>query len=187
MTTPARSVVLLIAAVIFTFSGMSVDMSPFTPMTPQPDYWSIRVEKSDARDNGSRIVTHHGHWTRLERMNGYHRTSEFYSAASGAKATVRGQLSITLERRIDATPGIDFEARRTGERQTFLGETARCGMFGGHSNRSTAPTCPIRAALPMTASRCGRKRSADSFSDESGQRGLFVRRNTKISTSATAL
>jgi hypothetical protein len=115
---------LLIAAVIFTFSaGMSVDLSPFTPMTPQPDYRSIMVEKSDGRDNGSRIVTHHGHWTRLERMNRYNHTSEYYSAASGAKATVRGQQSITLERRIGATPGIDFEARDSGERQTFLGES----------------------------------------------------------------
>jgi hypothetical protein len=114
---------LLIAAVIITFSGMSVDAPPFTPIMPQPDYTSIMVEKSRNQEDAGRIVTHHGHWTRIDRTQGLSHTSEFYSVASGARMTVSGQRSITLERKIGSTPNIDLEARNTGERQTYLGES----------------------------------------------------------------
>jgi hypothetical protein len=110
---------LLIAAVISTFAGLSVAAPPFTPIMPQPDYRSTMVEKSRGQEDASRIVTHHGTWTRVDRTS----SSEYYSAASGAKATVQGQQSITLERRIGATPGIDFEPRNNGERQTYLDES----------------------------------------------------------------
>lgn len=114
---------MLIAAVIFTLAGPSVDAPPFTQMKPQADYSSIMAEKSHGRDNGSRVVTHHGRWTRIERTNGPYPTSEYYSATSGARMTVSHQRSIALQRSIDPTPGIDLQARNTGERQTHLAES----------------------------------------------------------------
>ena len=114
---------MLIAAVLLILWGISVDAPPFTPIAPQPDYTSLMVAKSDSRDGASRIVTHHGPWTRIQQTNGPYLTSEYYSAASGARMTVSGQRSITLERKIDSTPGIDLQARKTGERQTYLGES----------------------------------------------------------------
>jgi len=108
---------LLIAAIVSTFAGLSVAAPPFTPIMPQPDFRSAMVEKSRGQEDGSRIVTHHGTWTRIDRKG----SSDYYST-KGANATV-DQQSIRLERRIGAERGIDFEARNTGERQTHLGES----------------------------------------------------------------
>jgi hypothetical protein len=127
---------LLIAATISSFAGLSVAAPPFTPIMPQPDYRSTMVEKSPGQQDASRTVTHHGTWTRIDRTG----SSEYYSATSGTKATILGQQSISLERRTGTTPGIDFEAHNTGERQTHLGESCtvwdqwrtRQPMFGAN-------------------------------------------------------
>jgi hypothetical protein len=77
-------VVLLLAAVILAHSGLSVDLPPFTPITPQPDYGSIMVEKSHGRDIGSRrgiTITHDSLWMQFS----------YASDESGASR----QLSIT--------------------------------------------------------------------------------------------
>lgn len=114
---------MLIAAFVFTFSGMLVDAPPFAPNVPQPDYRAVMVEKSLNQEDARRTVTHHGHWTRIDQTRGDYHSSEYYSAASGTSMIVSGQRSISLERKTDQAAGIDFQARNTGERQTELGES----------------------------------------------------------------
>jgi hypothetical protein len=114
---------LLIAAFVFTFSGMLVDAAPFAPTMPQPDYTVVMVQKSLNQEDARRTVTHHGHWTRIDQTRGAYQSSEYYSAASGTRMIVSGQRSVSLERKTDQMSGIDFQARNTGERQTELGES----------------------------------------------------------------
>jgi hypothetical protein len=130
---------LLIAAVISTFAGLSVATPPFTPIVPQPDYRSTMVEKSRGQADVSRIVTHHRTWTRVDRAS----SSEYYSATSAAKATVLGERSITLERRIGVAPGIDFDARNTASGRPISAKAAPCGINGGPGNRCTVPMSRI--------------------------------------------
>jgi hypothetical protein len=118
-----RSIALLIAAVVTTFMGMSVDAPPIAPTASQPDYTAVMVGKFPGVEDTRRIVLHHGHWTRIETTRNGDRTNEYCSSESGAKVTIRDKRDITLEAHVESLPGVDSEARDTGERQTYLGES----------------------------------------------------------------
>jgi hypothetical protein len=119
---------LLIAAAIVTVTGFFIDTPPFTPGMSPPDYKVVMAEKSAGKEVASRVVTHHGQWTRTDRapidLSGRNSlTSQYYSASSGASLIVSDERSITIRRNFDWPVGVDHEARNSGERRDFLGES----------------------------------------------------------------
>lgn len=97
---------------------------PFAPISPQPDYVVTMVESMYGKEVAKRSVTHHGDWTRVDRIEGTYRFVAYYS--------VNGVVSVHDQRRVSSTflsrGGIDlsyrgYRPRNTGERQAHLDET----------------------------------------------------------------
>jgi hypothetical protein len=108
--------------------GSAAADAPFAPVANVPDYVVTMVENPrDPRDY-SRRVSHHGDWTRVDRMAGSNHFSTEYFSANGLAAIHIYSLgshgaSVSFERGGERSPYADTEPRRTGERQTHLGES----------------------------------------------------------------
>jgi hypothetical protein len=102
---------------------MSIDAPPFTPVLSRPDYTALMVETSPVGDTTRRAITHHGDWSRIDRMQGSAQIAEYYSAAKRVRVIISDGRSITVDRHDDWPAGIDRDARNTGDRQTHLGES----------------------------------------------------------------
>ena len=108
--------------------GSAAANAPFAPVANVPDYVVTMVERPwDPRDY-SRRVSHHGDWTRVDRMAGSNLFSTKYFSANGLAAIHIYSLgsygtSVSFERGGERSPNADTEPRRTGERQTHLGES----------------------------------------------------------------
>src|SRR5262249_44743618 len=124
---PARiawRTILLVPAIFMpaVASTMAANL-PFMPISPQSDYVVTMVERLFAKDV-KRSVTHHGDWTRVDRIgDGYHWVNYYF---------VNGVVSVHDGRRVSSASfgrgDVDlsyrgFRPRNTGERQTHLGET----------------------------------------------------------------
>jgi hypothetical protein len=109
---------------------------PFAPTSPQPDYVVTMVERLFARDV-ERRVTHHGDWTRVDRIGDGYRWVNYYFV-NGTVAVNDGR---SVSSRFFSRGGADLSYRKhaprnTGERLTHLGETCtwevlRYGNPGG--------------------------------------------------------
>ena len=95
---------------------------PFAPISPQPDYVVTMSERLFAMDV-KRSVTHHGDWTRVDRIGEHYRSTNYYSV-NGAVAVhdQRSSLLTSFARSVDLSHR-DYRPRNTGERQTHIGET----------------------------------------------------------------
>jgi len=115
---------LLLATAIVAIASMSIDIPPFSPIEPQPDYAATMAEASPSQADASQNVIHHGQWTKIDRRQGSSSSTTYYSAIDGVRINVSGR-GVTLERRAgsDFGRGIDAAPRNTTERQTLLGES----------------------------------------------------------------
>jgi hypothetical protein len=110
--------------------GSAAANAPFAPVANVPDYVVTMVERPrDPRDY-SRRVSHHGDWTRVDRMAGSNLFSTEYFSANGLAAIHIYSIymyspgtSVSFVRSGERSPNADTEPRRTGERQTHLGES----------------------------------------------------------------
>ena len=102
--------------------GSAAADAPFAPVANVPDYVVTMVERPG---DYSRRVSHHGDWTRVDRMEGSNHFSTKYFSANGLAAIhIYSPLaSVSFERGGERSPYADTEPRRTGERQTHLGES----------------------------------------------------------------
>ena len=104
--------------------GSAAADAPFAPVANVPDYVVTMVERPG--DYGRR-VSHHGDWTRVDRMEGLNPFSTEYFPANGLAAihlyNYGPGVSVSFVRGGERSPYVDTEPRRTGERQTHLGES----------------------------------------------------------------
>jgi hypothetical protein len=117
--------ILLSPAISCAVIGSAAADAPFAPVANVPDYVVTMVERPREI---SRRVSHHGDWTRVDRMEGSNLFSTKYFSANGLAAIhiySLGSLgvSVSFERGGERSPNADTEPRRTGERQTHLGES----------------------------------------------------------------
>ncbi len=113
--------VFLFPAIVCVASGPAVADAPFAPRALQPDYAVTMVQKSYRREVGSRNVTHHGNWTRVDLTKDSHHITEYFSADGIANIRIYGQRYISLVRGGEPSSHRDNQPRNTGERQTHLG------------------------------------------------------------------
>jgi hypothetical protein len=109
----------LVPAIIGLAAASAAADAPFATHTSPPDYTVVMIEKSPGRKDGSRTVTHHGDWTRVDSSFG----TEYFSTNGAAKIWVFGQRYISLTRDSERSPLIENVAINTGDRQTYLGES----------------------------------------------------------------
>jgi hypothetical protein len=120
--------IFLSSAISCAVIGVADADAPFAPVANVPDYVVTMVERPrDPRDY-SRRVSHHGDWTRVDRMAGSNLFSTKYFPANGLAIIHIYSLgsygtSVSFVRGGERSPNADTEPRRTGERQTYLGET----------------------------------------------------------------
>ncbi len=104
--------------------GSAAADAPFAPVANVPDYVVTMVERPG--DYGRR-VSHHGDWTRVDRMEGSNPFSTEYFPANGLAAihlyNYGPGVSVSFVRGGEQSPNADTEPRRTGERQSHLGES----------------------------------------------------------------
>jgi hypothetical protein len=121
---PALRTIFLVAAIFIPAVASAMAYLPFVPISPQPDYVVTMVESLYGKEVAKRSVTHHGDWTRVDRIDGTYRFVAYYS--------VNGVVSVHDQRSVSSTSfrsgGIDlsyrdYRPRNTGERQAHLGET----------------------------------------------------------------
>ena len=94
--------------------GSAAADAPFAPVANVPDYVVTMVERPG---DYSRRVSHHGDWTRVDRMEGSNHFSTKYFSANGLAAIhIYSPLaSVSFERGGERSPYADTEPRRTGE------------------------------------------------------------------------
>jgi hypothetical protein len=116
---------IFLAPAIFIAAATSAAADPpFMPIPRQPDYVVTMLERQYGNELARRNVTHHGDWTRVDRIEGTYRSAVSYSAngvvgvhdyRSASLATfTRGGTDLSYR---------DHQPRNTGERQAHLGET----------------------------------------------------------------
>jgi hypothetical protein len=105
-------------------AGSAAADAPFAPLTNQPDHVVTMVESQYSRKIAAWNVTHHGDWTRVDRMSDSYSFTEYVSANGIANLRIHGQGSVVsfVHGSEPNYSGADREARNTGERQTHLGE-----------------------------------------------------------------
>lgn len=116
---------IFLATAIFIAAATSATADPpFMPISRQPDYVVTMVESQYGNELATRIVTHHGDWTRVDRVEGTYRSAVSYSANGVAGVhDYRSASLATLTRGGTDLSYRDHRPRNTGERQTHLGET----------------------------------------------------------------
>jgi hypothetical protein len=112
---------LLPAIICFAASSAAAD-DPFTPpgMKP-PDYAVAMATGGSFYRPGSKIVLHHGDWTRVAATRDAPNAT-YYLADDGPTISVN-ERSFWLLRGPDHSPTTGYAPRNTGERQTHLGES----------------------------------------------------------------
>jgi hypothetical protein len=116
--------IFLLPTVFFTLARSAAAEAPFAPLANQPDHVVSMVESDYRKKIADRKVTHHGDWTRVDRIRDSYPVTEYVSANGTANVRIYGQgsaVSLVRGRESDYS-AIDREARNTGERQTHLGE-----------------------------------------------------------------
>jgi len=116
-----RTIFLVLAIFIPAVASAMANL-PFAPISPQPDYVVTMVERLFGKEV-KRSVTHHGDWTRVDRIGETYRFATYYSVNGVVAVDDHRSVSVTsFGRGIDLSYR-DYRPRNTGERQTHLGET----------------------------------------------------------------
>ena len=127
MSTAWRSCLaeIFLAPAIFIAAATSATADPpFMPISRQPDYVVTMVESQHGNELAKRKVTHHGDWTRVDRIEGTYRSAVSYSANGVAGVhDYRSASLATFTRGGTDLSYRDHRPRNTGERQAHLGET----------------------------------------------------------------
>src|SRR5258707_9612722 len=112
---------LLPAIICFAASSAAAD-DPFTPPgVKPPDYAVAMATGGSFYRPGSKIVLHHGDWTRVAATRDAPNAT-YYLSDDGATISVN-ERSFWLLRGPDHSPTTGYAPRNTGERQTHLGES----------------------------------------------------------------
>jgi hypothetical protein len=132
----ALRTIFLVAAIFIPAVASAMANLPFMPISRQPDYVVTMVE-SLFGNRVKRSVTHHGDWTRVDRIGDGYRSVNYYFANGAVAVDDRRSVSSTSFRRggIDLSSR-DYRPRNTGERQTYLGETCTVWEVSRPSNPS---------------------------------------------------
>ena len=128
----ALRTIFLVAAIFVPTVASAMANLPFAPISPQPDYVVTMVERLFAKDV-KRSVTHHGDWTRVDRIGDGYRYANYYSVNGAVAVQDHRSVSFTsFARGIDLSYR-DYRPRNTGERQAHLGETCTVWEVWGPS------------------------------------------------------
>jgi hypothetical protein len=113
----------LVAAIFIPAVASAMANLPFAPTSPQPDYVVTMVE-SLFGNRVKRSVTHHGDWTRVDRIGDGYCFVNYYFVNGAVAVDDRRSVSSTSFRRggVDLSYR-DHRPRNTGERQAHLDET----------------------------------------------------------------
>jgi hypothetical protein len=127
--------IFLVPAIFVPAVASAMANLPFAPVSPQPDYVVTMVERLFAKDV-KRSVTHHGDWTRVDRIGDGYRYANYYSVNGAVAVQDHRSVSFTsFARGIDLSYR-DYRPRNTGEQQTYLGETCTVWEISRPSNPS---------------------------------------------------
>jgi hypothetical protein len=129
----ALRTIFLVPAIFIPAVASAMAIPPFMPISRQPDYVVTMVESLYGKEVAKRSVTHHGDWTRVDRIEGTYRSVVHYS--------VNGVVGVHDQRSVSSASfalGNDlsyrgYRPRNTGERQAHLGETCTVWEVWGPS------------------------------------------------------
>jgi hypothetical protein len=131
----ALRTIFLVAAIFIPAVASAMANLPFMPISRQPDYVVTMVESLFAK-RVKRSVTHHGGWTRVDRIADGYRFVNYYFVNGAVAVHDHRSVSLTsFARGIDLSYR-DYRPRNTGERQTHLGETCTVREVSRPSNAS---------------------------------------------------
>jgi hypothetical protein len=112
---------LLPAIICFAASSAAAD-DPFTPPGVRPPDYAVAMATGGSFDRpGSKIVLHHGDWTRVAGLRDAPNAT-YYLADEVTTISVNGRY-LSLVRGPDHSAIIGYAPRNTSERQTHLGES----------------------------------------------------------------
>jgi hypothetical protein len=125
---------LILLPMVFCLAAGSAAAAPFVPpgVTP-PDYIVTMEQTSRYRKESTKVVIHHGEWTRID-WAGTPRESAYVRNGSNAIVSDNGWISF-FRRKVEQD--IDHQARNTGERQTHLGES--CTVWETARSKADSP------------------------------------------------
>jgi hypothetical protein len=116
---------IFLAPAIFIAAATSATADPpFMPISRQPDHVVTMVERQYGNELAKRKVTHHGDWTRVDRIEGTYRSAVSYSA-NGVVGVhdYRAASLATFTRHGSDLSYRHRQPRNTGDPQAHLGET----------------------------------------------------------------
>jgi hypothetical protein len=131
---------LLLPAVFSILTGSAVAEAPFAPLANQPDYVVTMVESEYGKEVAARNVTHHGDWTRVDRIKDAYSVTEYFSADGLTNVRTDGQArsfpsSVAVSRII---PPSTVKLTIPANDRRFSAKTARRGTCGGPERRKPA-------------------------------------------------
>jgi len=144
---------------ILSLAAGSAAAAPFVPPGTSPPDYAMTVNNQSRR---KLVVLHHGEWTRITTANSPAEAA--YYRANGAVSVSDGGWIRTFRRGVERSPGLDYEPRNTGEKQTHLNEgctvweTMRLENQGLSRYRLFAASCVTDDGIELWA-RSGRETS----------------------------
>jgi len=125
--------------------------TPFEPLADSPDYVVTMVETDAPGKKKDRVVRHRGEWTRVDAAWEGRSSIQYFKQGEAVTLTINhgkeGEYSgFSVFLRPERSPYWDRAAIKTGERQTFLGETctvwdvARSGTSPNELRRTSCVT-----------------------------------------------
>jgi len=102
--------------------------APFEPFASTPDHVVSMTEAIGGGKERTRIVTHHGEWSRVENeQQDGRRSTQYFKRDEGTTVRIYGGpneiSSISVTRGPERLSLYDREPRKRGDQQTFLGES----------------------------------------------------------------
>lgn len=125
-----RTLFISVVMVLCPLAAARADL-PFSPVPTIADHVATYVVKRGWEPNtdDSKTVTHHAGWSRIDLVQNGAPSTSYVGYAQPTSITVTRNtagkyLHLSMSRGAEQhkTPGLDYNAVKTGERQTFLGE-----------------------------------------------------------------
>jgi hypothetical protein len=124
--------------------------APFEPLASSPDH-AVTMTAMLGGKKQSRIVTHHGEWSRVETEQDGRRTSEYFKRNEATivrlnRGGANEYSSVSVVRGPERYSNWDYDPVRKEERQTFLGESCTVwevlrGRDSGRGGPSARTSC----------------------------------------------
>jgi hypothetical protein len=128
----------LLPAIFFGSACPALAEEPFTAGVKAPDYVMTMVARSNGKEVAQWQIAHHERWTRVDRIAGGSRTTEYVSVDGFANVTITERLLVWFRRGPEPTHNRDSEPHNTGERQIVLGEP--CTVWNVWRSTSNGPS-----------------------------------------------